>query len=120
MSEAHVQAAASGESTSSRKEPLALPAPPTASDAPIKLDVGTGESVSLYDRLGPTVVNSDGTLSRIVGWSEMGPNERTRILRVLGKRNAIRLEAKKDELSRAQAPIGDDLAVQQDQVHQEL
>jgi predicted Fe-S protein YdhL (DUF1289 family) len=38
------------------------------------------------------------TLSRIVGWSEMGPEERKRILRVLGKRNQIRLEAKKEEL----------------------
>ncbi|GAA6009474.1 hypothetical protein JCM11491_003571 [Sporobolomyces phaffii] len=80
---------------------LALPAPPADASGPIKLDVGTGESVSLYDRLGPAVVNSDGTLSRIVGWSEMGPDERARILRVLGKRNQIRLDAKKEQLSNA-------------------
>jgi len=105
---------------------LALPAPPSASDAPLKLDVSTGESVSLYDRLGPTVVNTDGvsfpplfspkqeveladflmrgqTLSRIMGWGEMGENERARILRVLGKRNALRLDAKKEELAREAA-----------------
>ncbi|GAA5851132.1 hypothetical protein JCM5353_004573 [Sporobolomyces roseus] len=81
---------------------LALPAPPS-SDEPLKLDVSTGESVSLYDRLGPTVVNTDGTLSRIMGWSEMGENERARILRVLGKRNALRLDAKKEELAKEAA-----------------
>jgi len=51
--------ASSSSSSSSSKPHLALPAPPTSED-PIKLDVSTGESVSLYDRLGPTVVNSDG------------------------------------------------------------
>ena len=30
----------------------------------------------------------------------MGENERARILRVLGKRNGIRLDAKKEELGR--------------------
>lgn len=101
---------------------LALPPPPPPdADAPLKLDVSTGESVSLYDRLGPTVVNSDGvrllfpflatlhrlifrrsramqTLSRISNWAEMTEPERERILRVLGKRNGIRLEGKRAEL----------------------
>ncbi|GAA6036536.1 hypothetical protein JCM8097_003553 [Rhodosporidiobolus ruineniae] len=78
--------------------PLALPAPPEhKEDDPVKLDVN-GEAFSLYDRLGPTVVNSDGTLSRIANWAEMGEAERARILRVLGARNQIRLEAKKAEL----------------------
>ncbi|GAA5994568.1 hypothetical protein JCM5350_006493 [Sporobolomyces pararoseus] len=78
---------------------LALPAPPTASgvDDTTKIDVN-GASVSLFDKMGPTIVNSDGTLSRIVGWPEMTPDERKRTLRVLGKRNQIRLEAKKEEL----------------------
>jgi len=50
----------SNDSTSTSPR-LALPAPPnSAEEEAIKLDVGTGESVSLYDRLGPTVVNSDG------------------------------------------------------------
>ncbi|GAA5991529.1 hypothetical protein JCM11641_000195 [Rhodosporidiobolus odoratus] len=86
---------------------LALPAPPESKDdEPLKLDVSTGESVSLFDRLGPTVVNSDGTLSRISNWSEMGDDERKRILRVLGKRNQMRLDAKKAELSMEGAESG--------------
>jgi hypothetical protein len=56
---------ATADSTSNDSTPtsprLALPAPPSsAEEEAIKLDVGTGEAVSLYDRLGPTVVNSDG------------------------------------------------------------
>lgn len=95
-----------------------------ATDA-IKLDVGSGEAASLYDRMGPTVVNSDGvsaacassssitaklwscwnsqTLSRIANWAEMTPPERERILRVLGSRNKLRLDAKKQELASADA-----------------
>ncbi|GAA5946821.1 hypothetical protein JCM3765_002031 [Sporobolomyces pararoseus] len=87
--------------TSTTKSPtstrLALPAPPAAGDDTTKIDVN-GASVSLFDKMGPTIVNSDGTLSRIVGWPEMTPDERKRTLRVLGKRNQIRLEAKKEEL----------------------
>lgn len=45
-----------------QKPLLALPAPPPQDpDAPIKLDVGTSEPVSLYDKLGPTIVGSDGS-----------------------------------------------------------
>lgn len=48
--------------------PLAIEAPPAAaptaarsgSDDVIVLNVATSESVSLYDRLGPTVVATDG------------------------------------------------------------
>ncbi|GAA6061743.1 hypothetical protein JCM10212_000476 [Sporobolomyces blumeae] len=106
MSQSHETAAppppASNPAPTSPSSRLALPAPTpkteTEDGQAIKLDVGTGEVVSLYDRLGPTVVNSDGTLSRIVGWSDMGEMERSRILRVLGKRNGIRLEQKKEEL----------------------
>ncbi|KAM0750791.1 hypothetical protein T439DRAFT_277615, partial [Meredithblackwellia eburnea MCA 4105] len=49
--------------------------------------------VSLFDKLGPTVVSADGTLSRIGNWQEMDDRERTRVLRVLGARNKLRLEA---------------------------
>ncbi|SGZ21515.1 BQ5605_C021g09375 [Microbotryum silenes-dioicae] len=102
---------------------LALPAPETRSaDDPIRLNVTTGESYSLYERLGPTIVASDGSeyphqprvfvwvrfglakyglcfaaLSRIGNWAEMDELERSRVLRVLGKRNQIRLEAKRNE-----------------------
>ncbi|ORY69174.1 hypothetical protein BCR35DRAFT_308207 [Leucosporidium creatinivorum] len=80
---------------------LALPPPPPHDpDAPIKLDVGTSTPVSLYDKLGPTIVASDGTLSRIGNWGEMDKMERDRVLRVLGARNQIRLEEKKAQLER--------------------
>ncbi|SCV74951.1 BQ2448_7980 [Microbotryum intermedium] len=86
-------------STASATTPLlALPAPDaTTTDDPIRLNVSTGESYSLYERLGPTIVASDGTLSRIGNWAEMDELERSRVLRVLGKRNQIRLEAKRNE-----------------------
>ncbi|GAA5864323.1 hypothetical protein JCM3774_002752 [Rhodotorula dairenensis] len=77
------------------KPVLALPAP--SDDEHVKLEVN-GRSFSLYDTMGPTVVNSDGTLSRIADWAEKTPAERERILRVLGKRNMLRLDQKKAEL----------------------
>ncbi|GAA5931427.1 hypothetical protein JCM1841_001664 [Sporobolomyces salmonicolor] len=100
-----VPVASAATASSSERAPLALPAPPQAlaDDDPIKLDVNSGESVSLFDKLGPTVVNSDGTLSRIANWAEMGPAERARVLRILGARNQIRLEQKKEELERDEA-----------------
>jgi hypothetical protein len=52
-----------------------------------------GAAISLGDRLGPTVVHADGTVSRIANWAEMTEIERRNTLRVLGKRNQIRLEA---------------------------
>lgn len=110
---AHGVQAEPSEQGSSAKCPtsprLALPAPPppitsgergpdeTGEEAATQINVN-GASVSLFDKMGPTIVNSDGTLSRIVGWPEMTPDERKRTLRVLGKRNQIRLEAKKEEL----------------------
>lgn len=58
------------------------------------------------DQLGPLVRNSDGTLSRIGNWQEMGEKERARLLggirdeslrrtqertlRILSKRNLLR------------------------------
>ncbi|GAA5821006.1 hypothetical protein JCM3770_004467 [Rhodotorula araucariae] len=80
----------------SPKAPLALPAP--SDDDTVQLEVN-GQSFSLLDSMGPTVVNSDGTLSRIANWAQMIPSERARILRVLGKRNALRLDQKKAELA---------------------
>ncbi|KAH7922521.1 hypothetical protein BV22DRAFT_1131377 [Leucogyrophana mollusca] len=48
------------------------------------------------DGLGPMVVNSDGTLSRIANWESMTEAERDRTMRVLAARNKIRL-AKQSE-----------------------
>ncbi|KAK4049519.1 hypothetical protein OIV83_004016 [Microbotryomycetes sp. JL201] len=93
---------------------LALPAPVSqthdnrdggdapSDDQPTTLTVN-GQSVSLFDKLGPTVVNSDGTLSRIGNWAELLPHERANVLRVLGKRNQIRLQDKKNQLEQQQA-----------------
>ncbi|GAA5985271.1 hypothetical protein JCM10908_002596 [Rhodotorula pacifica] len=80
---------------SAEKPMLALPAP--SDDQHVKLEVN-GQSFSLFDKMGPTVVNSDGTLSRIADWAEKTPAERANILRVLGKRNMLRLDQKKAEL----------------------
>jgi hypothetical protein len=84
------------------KLPLGLPEPPSA-DGPIKLDVSTGESVSL-DALGPMVVNKDGTISRIANWDKMAAIEKQNTLRIVGKRNQVRLEAlRKQEEERTEA-----------------
>lgn len=78
---------------SSNQPPLSLPEPPADSKA-IELDVSTGNAVKL-DHLGPMVVNRDGTLSRIGNWEQMTEIERKNTLRVLGKRNQLRLETLK-------------------------
>jgi len=49
-----------------------------------------GKTVPL-DHLGPMVINTDGTVSRITNWQEMTDDERARTLRVLVKRNRVRL-----------------------------
>lgn len=57
----------------------------------MKLDVSGGSSAVQLDHLGPVVVNEDGTLSRIGNWPEMNEIERKNTLRILGKRNQLRL-----------------------------
>ncbi|KAF3176049.1 hypothetical protein TWF225_009150 [Orbilia oligospora] len=77
------------------QETLALPAPQlqteVAKEAAKKLEVGA-EALKL-DHLGPLVVNSDGTLSRIQNWPNMTPYERERTIHILGKRNRLRTES---------------------------
>ncbi|XXG97433.1 hypothetical protein Hte_003734 [Hypoxylon texense] len=77
--------------SSSQKVPLPLPAPEAGDTT--QLPVG-GDGVKL-DHLGPLVVNEDGTMSRIANWAEMAEIERQNTLRVLGKRNKLRLDALK-------------------------
>ncbi|KAF8890709.1 hypothetical protein BD779DRAFT_1438236, partial [Infundibulicybe gibba] len=48
--------------------------------------IGEATAIQL-DELGPMVVNSDGTLSRISNWSQLTEAERDRTLRVLSARN---------------------------------
>ncbi|KAF9040065.1 hypothetical protein BJ165DRAFT_1495168 [Panaeolus papilionaceus] len=86
---------ASDSATTLKQDPLLLPAPSDGAQvgqSVPKLDVSTGEEVKL-DVLGPLVVNSDGTLSRIDNWAQMTDAERERTLRVLSKRNKLRLAA---------------------------
>jgi hypothetical protein len=91
-----------------------LPAlPPTSSDASSSssssstLEVG-GAALRL-DHLGPLVVNEDGTLSRIANWEKMADVERENTLRILGKRNQMRLAklraAKSEEAGNSESEI---------------
>ncbi|KAF3004942.1 hypothetical protein E8E13_007463 [Curvularia kusanoi] len=73
-----------------------LPAPEPDSAAP-QLEVG-GEGVAL-DHLGPLIVNKDGSLSRIANWETMSDREKKNTLRVLKKRNQLRLGDLKGEQS---------------------
>jgi len=75
--------------------PLPLPEPSPESRAPT-IDVSTGQGVKL-DHLGPMIVNKDGTLSRISNWAQLSEIERRNTLRILGKRNQLRMEALKTE-----------------------
>ncbi|KAF1925204.1 uncharacterized protein M421DRAFT_423997 [Didymella exigua CBS 183.55] len=76
----------------STKGPLSLPEP--GSDA-TQLNVN-GEGVRL-DHLGPLVVNKDGSLSRIANWDKMAEIEKQNTLRILGKRNQLRLNGLKHQ-----------------------
>jgi hypothetical protein len=49
-----------------------------------------GNPVKL-DRLGPIVVNKDGSLSRITNWVEMSEGEQQRTLKVVARRNKMRM-----------------------------
>ena len=64
---------------------LALPSPEDVKKA-IELDCSTGQAVTL-DALGPVVVNTDGTLSRITNWESMEDSERDVVKRRICKRN---------------------------------
>ncbi|KIW94365.1 uncharacterized protein Z519_04341 [Cladophialophora bantiana CBS 173.52] len=65
--------------------PLALPAPQDVASSATE----PSQTFKL-DALGPVVINSDGTLSRIDNWAQMTKTERERTLRILGKRNKLR------------------------------
>eukprot|EP00240_Pyramimonas_obovata_P012290 CAMPEP_0118951446 /NCGR_PEP_ID=MMETSP1169-20130426/53146_1 /TAXON_ID=36882 /ORGANISM="Pyramimonas obovata, Strain CCMP722" /LENGTH=110 /DNA_ID=CAMNT_0006898505 /DNA_START=292 /DNA_END=624 /DNA_ORIENTATION=- len=51
-----------------------------------------GESIQM-DILGPIVLNTDGTMSRINNWHEMTEREQQNTLRLISKRNKQRREA---------------------------
>lgn len=71
----------------------ALPAPEEGGgDSAVQTLQVDGKPIAL-DQLGPMVVHKDGTLSRIANWPEMTEVERRNTVRVLVKRNQIRLGA---------------------------
>ncbi|KZW04243.1 hypothetical protein EXIGLDRAFT_758538 [Exidia glandulosa HHB12029] len=47
----------------------------------------------LLDKLGPVVVNTDGSISRIANWHELSEHERKTTLRRIGQRNQERRAA---------------------------
>jgi hypothetical protein len=85
------------------KKPLPLPEPSKDGDT-ISLNVD-GEGVKL-DHLGPLVVNQDGTMSRIANWAEMSGIERDNTLRILGKRNQLRLKTLREAAAAPGAGAG--------------
>ncbi|KAG5917370.1 hypothetical protein E4U53_004203 [Claviceps sorghi] len=88
----HAAASSQDASDGAPKPLLALP---SASDTTTTLDVsGDGSSVRL-DHLGPLVVNTDGTMSRIGNWAQMADVEKETALRILARRNKERLEVLK-------------------------
>ncbi|KAK8205725.1 hypothetical protein IWZ01DRAFT_440334 [Phyllosticta capitalensis] len=73
---------------------LPLPAPGEGTSDVQTIDLGgEGGGQVRLDALGPMVVNKDGTLSRIANWQKMTDIEKRNTLRILGKRNQLRLGA---------------------------
>lgn len=85
------QSSSESDTQSKQKSILALP---SASDA-TQIDVSSGQGVAKLDHLGPMVVNTDGTLSRITNWENMTEFEQKNTLRIISKRNKERLAALK-------------------------
>ena len=48
-----------------------------------------GEGYSLYDSIGPLVINDDGSTRRISNWAVMSDREKNNTLRVLSRRNKV-------------------------------
>mmetsp|Transcript_4396 Transcript_4396/g.12339 ORF Transcript_4396/g.12339 Transcript_4396/m.12339 type:complete len:110 (-) Transcript_4396:117-446(-) len=70
----------------------ALPAgDPGSQQQAVEQDIG-GASIKM-DSLGPVIVNSDGTISRITNWDIMTEHEKKVALKRIAKRNNERKEA---------------------------
>ncbi|EJD53584.1 hypothetical protein AURDEDRAFT_156824 [Auricularia subglabra TFB-10046 SS5] len=90
---------------------LLLPPSATPTEAELAQESSTtvlevGGAKVLLDKLGPVVVNSDGTISRIANWHELSPHEQKTTLRRIGQRNQERratLLQKVKEKARASA-----------------
>ncbi|GAO49015.1 hypothetical protein SAICODRAFT_30419 [Saitoella complicata NRRL Y-17804] len=75
--------------TTQQKPILALPDKETATPTH-KLNLSTGSANVKLDHLGPIIVNTDGTISRIANWDILSEFEKRSALRVIGKRNRER------------------------------
>lgn len=80
------------------QQPLELPDEAAAANPEPQEDDGSGVRVVTVDgnpvkldRLGPIVVNKDGSLSRITNWGEMSEVEQQRTLKVVARRNKMRM-----------------------------
>ncbi|KAJ8595022.1 hypothetical protein M405DRAFT_783863 [Rhizopogon salebrosus TDB-379] len=92
-----VTTSANDQQTSSAASPLLI-APPSSNDVSARqVPLGSSETVKL-DNLGPLVVNSDGTLSRVANWENMTEQERERATRVLAARNRTRLAKQAEQI----------------------
>uniref|UniRef100_A0A6U2YS01 Uncharacterized protein n=1 Tax=Lotharella globosa TaxID=91324 RepID=A0A6U2YS01_9EUKA len=79
-----------GPSSESKNEPmLALPAPKDAKTIP-GLEAG-GDALK-FDKLGPMVLNNDGTISRITNWDKMTDREKETTYKIISRRNKARRE----------------------------
>lgn len=84
-------------STSDDAKPSpALALPPAGEGAPIQVNLSDGPQ-HLTDKLGPLVINKDGSTSRITNWDKMTPEERERTIRILSKRNRQRIAVLKEQ-----------------------
>ncbi|KAK1723801.1 uncharacterized protein BDZ83DRAFT_753177 [Colletotrichum acutatum] len=72
----------------------------------ITLDMSRGDASTKLDHLGPLVVNQDGTMSRISNWGEMTEIERRNTVRILSKRNQLRLAGLRGEKEKNGAEAG--------------
>ncbi|KAI6249566.1 hypothetical protein HI914_01499 [Erysiphe necator] len=77
-----------------RQELLALPAI-SESTGTTKMDMSGGSASVMLDHLGPIVVGTDGSLSRIANYEKMSELEKKNTLRIISKRNKERLAALK-------------------------
>ncbi|KAK3304007.1 uncharacterized protein B0T15DRAFT_535234 [Chaetomium strumarium] len=98
-SDGAIPTSSSSSPSTSESSSAVLPALPAPEDATsngaegkngLRTVVVNGQAVAL-DNLGPMVVGRDGTVSRIANWAEMSEIERQNTLRILGKRNQLRL-----------------------------
>ncbi len=59
-------------------------------ETPRPLDSAVNGIGARLDRLGPVILNLDGSMSRITNWDNMSPNEQATALRLVAKRNEER------------------------------